>query len=192
MDFRWQCHLSPCSVVQTSTPTSWRKLSILFLKSPSAEWDLWAVSLGYSGREESGEFMKRHQEDYKEVSSRIFHLKVRMGCDPWLWPLMRRKELITNIMVILPGEEWVFSMQSIAWEQMIQKELKVPKTWRSTGFGYLFSVQISSYSFPLNCNTYHTCFSLTGCFLFHPCFQSFLTRILTAGFILIGLHISQP
>lgn len=39
-----------------------------------------------------------------------------------------------NIMVILPEKEWIFSMQIIAWEQMIQKEFKFQKTWRSTGF----------------------------------------------------------
>lgn len=89
-------------------------------------------------------------------------------------------------------ERMNISMQSIAWEQMIQKEFKFLKTWRSSGFAHLFAMQISSHSFPLNCNTYHTCFSLTWWFLFHSCFQSFLMRILTPGFIFTGLHVSQP
>lgn len=166
------------------------KINILFLKSPPAE-KLWAVSLGYSAREESGEFMKRHQVNHKELSSRIFP-----ESENRLWPLVatshEKKRADYEHDGNFSWERMIFSMQSIAWEQMIQKELKFPKTWRSTGFAYLFSMPISCHSFPLSCNTYHTCFSLTCCFLFHPCFQSSLMTILTAGFSLIGLHVSQP
>lgn len=112
------------------------------------------------GGEESGRFMKRCQEDNKAVSSCPFSLGIENG----LWPFTGSRELVTNIKhrheAILPGKEWTFPMQGITWEQMIHKEHILPTSWRSTGFGYLLPITIASHSFPLNCNTNLTCFSL--------------------------------
>lgn len=164
-DFQRQWHLSPCSVVETGIPTSFMtKIEYPFLKTAIC-WKP-SVSLGYRGREERrvGDSWKSVKKTTKQWAAAFFHLKVSIGCDHWLWPFMRSRELITSNkdrhVAIIPGEEGTFSMQGVTWEQMIQKELTLPKSWRSTGFEFLFSIWIASHSFPLNYNTNLSCFNL--------------------------------